>query len=448
MKDPKVIKGFSKLSKTEKIQWVSQSYVEGDDQFTSAMKRFWLDDQELQAVFDNFSENTVSNYILPYGLAPNFLIDDTLYTVPMVIEESSVVAAAASAAKFWLERGGFKTTILNTKKVGQLHFEWTGPAELLQQYFPDLKSVILDETSPITQNMRRRGGGILDMELLSFPEEPHYYQIRMTFETCDSMGANFINSVLEESGDILKEFVGQHPVLGTQQRPVTVIMAILSNFTPECLVRAEVKCPIDQMGSVCGEMPPREFAHRFQKAIRIAEIDPYRATTHNKGIFNGIDAVVLATGNDFRAIEACGHTYAAHTGRYQSLSHCSLQGDEFHFWLDIPLAVGTVGGLTKLHPLAKSSLELLGHPSAQELMSIIAAVGLAQNFAAVRSLVTTGIQRGHMKLHLMNILQHLQATPDEKEAAASYFEDRTVSHSGVQDYLLELRNGRSNASLS
>jgi hydroxymethylglutaryl-CoA reductase len=182
-------------------------------------------------------------------------------------------------------------------------------------------------------------------------------------------------------------------------------------------------------------MTAQTFAKKFDKAVRIAQIDPHRATTHNKGIFNGIDAVVLATANDFRAIEACGHTYAARDGQYRSLSNCSIENGRFKFWMDLPLAVGTVGGLTKLHPIAKRSLELLDNPSAQELMGIIAAVGLAQNFSALRSLVTTGIQKGHMKMHLLNILNHLGAKEKEVEKAVAYFKNNAVSFTAVREFL-------------
>jgi hydroxymethylglutaryl-CoA reductase len=212
-------------------------------------------------------------------------------------------------------------------------------------------------------------------------------------------------------------------------------MAILSNYTPECLVRASVSCSIEDLGNVCEGIDPHSFADKFYKAIRIAQIDPYRATTHNKGIMNGVDSVVLATANDFRAIESSCHAYAAKDGQYRSLSSCSIKDGQFTFWLDLPLALGTVGGLTKLHPLAKRSLELLGQPSAPELMMIVAATGLAQNFAAVRSLITTGIQQGHMKMHLKNILIHMNTTEKEMEKAVQYFEDKVVSFSAVREFL-------------
>jgi len=178
---------------------------------------------------------------------------------------------------------------------------------------------------------------------------------------------------------------------------------------------------------------------KIHKAVRIAEIDPHRATTHNKGIFNGVDAVIIATGNDFRAVEACGHTYACRNGQYASLSHCELTDTTFKFWLDLPLAVGTVGGLTTLHPLAKLSLDLLGNPSAAELMQIVAATGLMQNYAALKSLVTTGIQHGHMKMHLSNIINHLAASPQETQKILSHFQDNKVSFTAVREYLATLR---------
>ncbi|MEL6989070.1 MAG: hydroxymethylglutaryl-CoA reductase, partial [Bacteroidota bacterium] len=200
-----------------------------------------------------------------------------------------------------------------------------------------------------------------------------------------------------------------------------------------------VSCKIKELGTI-GGLTPLQFAHRFAKAVRIAEIDPYRATTHNKGIFNGIDAVILATGNDFRAVEAGVHAYAARQGTYQSLTHAKVENGEFKFWIEVPLALGTVGGLTKLHPLVRWSLELLKNPSATQLMEIVAVAGLAQNFAAVKSLTTTGIQQGHMKMHLMNILNQLEATKEEKAAAIDYFKTTAVTHSGAVTFIENLRS--------
>ena len=208
-------------------------------------------------------------------------------------------------------------------------------------------------------------------------------------------------------------------------------MSILSNYVPNCLVRAEVSCTIDELNED-KNISPQLFAEKFIQAVTIANVEPHRAVTHNKGIMNGIDAVVLATGNDFRAIEAGVHAYASKNGQYQSLTHASIENGTFKFWIEIPLAVGTVGGLTNLHPLVKVALDMLQNPSAKELMQIVAVAGLAQNFAAIRSLITTGIQQGHMKMHLLNILNQLGATEEDKKYFVNYFKDKTVSHSHVQ----------------
>ncbi|MEM1123207.1 MAG: hydroxymethylglutaryl-CoA reductase, degradative [Bacteroidota bacterium] len=442
MNQQRTISGFSKLSKRGKIKWIVQNFFKDPEVVAKELKSYWLRNEDQQKIIDGFSENTISNFYLPYGVAPNFLINGQTYAIPMVTEESSVVAAVSKAAKFWMNRGGFKAEILGTKKVGQLHFSWSGDVEKLHQVFEELTTQLKTDTQHITANMEKRGGGILDIELVDFTDtEPNYYQLRCNFETCDSMGANFINSCLESFGETLIKFVANHSIFSEAEKEVIIIMAILSNYTPECVVRASVECPIEQLGQF-GEMDAETFAFKFYKAIRIAEIDPYRATTNNKGIFNGIDAVVLATGNDFRAIEAGGHTYAAKDGQYRSLSHCSIDEDIFKFWLDIPLALGTVGGLTKLHPVAKRSLELLGNPSARNLMEIIGVTGLAQNFAAVRSLVTTGIQKGHMKMHLTNILNQLGASEKEVKEAVVYFKDKVVSFAAVREFIDLFRAGK------
>jgi hydroxymethylglutaryl-CoA reductase len=439
----KEIQGFSKLNKKEKIQWIAKNFlysnpIEVMKEFTS----FWHDNIEAQKLLDGFSENTITNFPVPFGIAPNFLINGDMYAVPMVIEESSVVAAASNAAKFWMTRGGFKAKVLSTTKVGQVHFSFDGDVNLFKHVFEtEFKQKLIEAAKPITVNMEKRGGGIKAIELIDMSEiEADYFQLRCTFETVDSMGANFINSCLEEFGKSLVELVSEDERFKLQEQTLEIIMCILSNYTPECVVKVVVECPVDELGTFDnGKMNAREFAIRFAKAVRIAEIDPYRATTHNKGIMNGIDAVVIATGNDFRAIEACAHAYAARDGQYRSLSTCTIDNDIFNFSLTIPLALGTVGGLTTLHPLAKRSIELLGNPTASKLMEIIATVGLAQNFAAVRSLTTTGIQKGHMKMHLTNILASFQATDEEVESAKTHFEDKLVSVSGVRDYLSSIR---------
>lgn len=438
----KTISGFSKLGKQEKINWLAEHFSAAPQAFSEELSGWQHPDAGVQRIVDGFTENAVSNYVLPYSIAPNFMINGKTYAVPMVIEESSVVAAASSAAKFWLDRGGFHAEVIGTVKLGQVHFRWFGGPDRLREIFPNLQSRLLDSCADLVANMEKRGGGVRGIQLIDFRDvEPDYYQLRVSFETCDSMGANFVNSVLERYAETLEAFFTDSADLDDSERDVEVIMSILSNYTPDCLVRAWVECPIASFADLARSqgMDADTLAERFALAVRIAQIDPYRATTHNKGIYNGIDAVVLATGNDFRAIEACGHTYAARDGQYRSLSRCTVENGLFHFELEIPLAMGTVGGLTALHPLAKRSLEILGHPSARELMCITAVVGLAQNFGAVRSLITTGIQQGHMKMHLTNILNHLGASPEESAAAQHYFQAQTVSFSSVRAFLEGLR---------
>ncbi len=441
MSDNKTISGFSKLSKPDKVKWVAEHFFQNPAQATQELMRWWNPDEEEQRLLDGFSENTLSNFPMPFGVAPNFLINGKVYAVPMVIEESSVVAAASSAAKYWLDRGGFHAKVLGIKKLGQVHFSWSGDVRKLESVFEELKTELRQDASAITVNMEKRGGGVTDIELVNFTDqEPGYYQLKVSFETCDSMGANFINSVLECFAKTLDRFISTHPIFDEgDERDVTIIMSILSNYTPECLVRAWVECPVEALGPFENNLGASLLAEKFRKAVRIAYLDPHRATTHNKGIFNGVDAVVLATANDFRAVEAGCHTFAARDGQYRSLSQCTIENGIFRFWLDLPLALGTVGGLTKLHPIAKLSLEMLGNPSAEELMMIIACTGLAQNFAAVRSLVTTGIQSGHMKMHLANILNHLGANGGEAAEAMKYFEGKTVSFTAVREYLEQLR---------
>jgi hydroxymethylglutaryl-CoA reductase len=392
-------------------------------------------------VLDGFSENTLSNFPMPFGVAPNFVINGKTYAIPMVIEESSVVAAASSAAKYWMKRGGFKTQVLGTSKIGQLHFKWKGDFSKLQSSSSSFFNFLEERIQDITANMKKRGGGITRLYFKDFSHEiEDLRQLIIEVETCDSMGANFINSILERSSDALEQFILDQEDFSDIEKDYEKIMAILSNYTPDCLVRTSVSCPISELGTF-DDCSAQQMADKFYTAVKIAKIDPYRATTHNKGIFNGIDAIVLATGNDFRAIEACGHSYAARDGQYRSLSHCSIKDGIFNFWMDIPIAIGTVGGLTNLHPIAKRSLEMLGNPDSKELMQIIAATGLAQNFSAIRSLVTTGIQKGHMKMHLMNILNHLEASEIEMNMALAYFESRVISYSNVRKYLENERNG-------
>jgi hydroxymethylglutaryl-CoA reductase len=437
MKQP--IKGFSKLTKQAKIEWLVEHYAGDPTSSMEMLSGYWHNQPEVQKLHDEFIENTISNYYMPFGVAPNFLINGKLYAIPLAIEESSVVAAAAKAANFWLDRGGFSAKVLSMVKVGHVHFIWEGKnVDALYRIFDENKQRFFENTESITKNMRARGGGVMGLDLKDKTDlETGYFQIEARFETCDSMGANFINSCLESFAQTLKDLVAEHASeLG--DAPLQVVMSILSNFTPECLVRADVRCKISEIEEGSG-IDNQEFADKFCRAIRIASVEPYRAVTHNKGIMNGIDSVIIATGNDFRATEACAHAFAAKDGRYTSLTHAAIEGDEFHFWIELPLSLGTVGGITNLHPMVRFAHELLGYPSAGELMEITAVAGLAQNFSAVRSLITSGIQKGHMKMHLLNILNQLEATDLEKEKVVAHFKDKVVSHSAAVEAFLRVR---------
>jgi hydroxymethylglutaryl-CoA reductase len=438
MKNNKITTGFSRLDKDQKIELVS-SYITDPEVFSATLHSSWHRDPATQKMIDEFSENTLGNYFFPYGVAPNFLINGKMYMVPLVIEESSVVAAASGAAKFWAERGGFHSEVIGLEKIGQVHFTWNGGYKRLHRHFAEISSQMLANTERITSNMMKRGGGILDIQLVDMTDKiPDYYQVTATFDTRDSMGANFINSCLEEFADTLRDFAAGCDDFSPYN--LQVIMSILSNYTPNCLVRTWVEGEIKESAHHYDDFyNDREFVSRFETGVRIAQVDKYRATTHNKGIYNGIDAVVLATGNDFRAVEACGHAYASRYGEYSSLSKVDISENTFRFSLEVPMALGTVGGLTHLHPLAKLSLELLGNPDAAELMMIASAAGLANNYSAVKSLVTKGIQKGHMKMHLLNILNVYQATEDEKQHAVAFFKHEKVSHSAVNTFLESIR---------
>lgn len=431
------VEGFSKLDQIEKRELVA-SVLENPNDVMDLLQSFAHQDAEIQELLNEFSENTLTNFPLPYCIAPNFKIDGKNYLVPMVIEESSVVAAASNAAKFWFDKGGFRTEIVNTEKVGQVHFIWNDDVKKLTDNFASLKQELINGTMDITENMRNRGGGVLDIVLKDFShEEPGLMQLFATFETVDSMGANFINSCLERFAALFKDWYQN--LENAQENGLEIVMCILSNLTPNCMVKCWVECDISDLNNYVPGTSGEDFARRFRTAIRIAQVDSFRATTHNKGIYNGVDAVVLASGNDFRAVEACGHAFASMSGRYTSLTEVKIDGSRFVFTLRLPLALGVVGGLTNLHPLVKLTNKLLGNPSAKTLMGIAAAAGLANNFGAVKSLVTTGIQRGHMKMHLFNIMKQLGVEKHEQAQIIEYFKENVVSVSEVRKCMEMIR---------
>ncbi|MBT6081571.1 MAG: hydroxymethylglutaryl-CoA reductase, partial [Polaribacter sp.] len=233
----KIISGFSKLSKKEKINWLIENYFHNQSETLKTITQYWNSDTALQQLHDDFIENTISNFYMPFGIAPNFVINNKDYVIPMVVEESSVVAAASLVAKFWSTRGGFKTKVIGTTKIGHVHFMYAGDGSVLQDYFDENKTELLQATASITKNMEKRGGGILEIQLVDKTDAlPNYYQLEVTFETKDSMGANFINSCLEA---IAKKF---------EKQDIEIVMSILSNYVPECLVSAEVSCKVEELG--------------------------------------------------------------------------------------------------------------------------------------------------------------------------------------------------------
>ncbi|MGE4290488.1 MAG: hydroxymethylglutaryl-CoA reductase, degradative [Salinivirgaceae bacterium] len=429
MEKKETIEGFYKFSRTEKIALLKLS-----DESKELLNRAQISDPEIAGIIDELSENTISHYPFPMGVAPNVWINNKLYTLPLVTEESSVVAAIAKAAKFWAQHGGFQATIFGTEKKGQVHFFWKGEKALLTNKFDALKDFILFRIRPYTRRMQKRGGGISNIALADKTALlDYYYQLDVSFETLDAMGANFINSCLEDMAKSLQQFVSCD--LELDENLLEINMAILSNYTPNCLVKASASIPLADLNHYGEQLNISNLASKLEHAFAIASIDVSRAVTHNKGIFNGIDAVALATGNDWRALEAGAHAYASRKGSYASLSKVVMNTTSFTMELEIPLAVGTVGGITNLHPLAKIAMEILGKPGAEELMQIMAVSGLAANFSALLALTTSGIQKGHMSMHLSNILRQLEASEVQKEAAKDYFKDKTVTYNDVADFL-------------
>lgn len=431
------ISGFSRYSKQERIHTLIHKY-ELDNDLEQWLAMFACPDAETQKIIEELSENTLTSFHLPFSVAPNFVVNGKSLFFPLVSEESSVVAALSNAAGYWTQHGGFHARVLGTEKKGQVHFIWHGDPTKLKSLMPDIKERLLIDSSHLTQKMTARGGGITSIELKEMPHVlPDYYQLDASFESCDAMGANFINSCLEQFAHSLRHYISTSEKLSEQDHECTVIMAILSNYTPQSRVRAWVECPVEELLPGKTKAESGNFAETFVQAIQIAKADVSRAVTHNKGIFNGIDALAIATGNDFRALEACAHAYASRQGSYSSLTDVEISDGKFLFSIELPLAPGVVGGVTALHPLARLSMRILDNPSASDLMMYMAVAGLASNFAAVRALITGGIQKGHMKMHLSNIMNHLNVPMDKQEEVEKYFADKPISFSLVEQYLNE-----------
>ncbi|WP_033829692.1 hydroxymethylglutaryl-CoA reductase, degradative [Bacillus andreraoultii] len=387
-------------------------------------------------VANNMIENQIGIYELPLGAAMNFLIDGKEYIVPMAIEEPSVVAAASSAAKIINKAGGFKTDIQNRTMIGQIALKDVANVKEAEHIILEHKANILQIANEAKPSIVKRGGGAKNLIVRILPAEepfntPDFLVVHLQIETLEAMGANIINTMNEAVKPYLEKLTGG-----------TALMGILSNYTTECLATAKCRIPVTLLER--GEFTGEEVRDRIIEATQFAYVDPYRAATHNKGIMNGIDAVVIASGNDWRAIEAGAHAYAARSGQYRSLSTWSkAENGDLIGSLTIPLPVGAVGGQISIHPAAQFNKRLMGYENAKELESIIVSVGLGQNFSAMKALVTEGIQKGHMSLHVKSIAISAGAKDTEIEVVSERLkQSKTMDIETAKNILKEIRKNK------
>ncbi|HFI0232038.1 TPA: hydroxymethylglutaryl-CoA reductase, degradative [Streptococcus suis] len=385
--------GFYKKSRQERIDILHQQ-----NQLSEKSLNVLQHDTNLsEAIAGKMAENHLGTFSLPFSVLPELLVDGQVYTVPMVTEEPSVVAAASFGAKIIARSGGFTTTIHNRIMIGQVALFDVPDHSRASQAILDQKTTILEAANQAHPSIVKRGGGTRDLTVESKDE---FLIVYLQVDVQEAMGANILNNMLEAIKNDLEELSqGQ------------ALMGILSNYATESLVTAQCRLAISSLAT--SSAIAQETAQKIALASKLAQVDPYRAATHNKGIFNGIDAVVIATGNDWRAVEAGAHAYAGRDGQYKGLSTWSIDGEHLIGSITLPLPIASVGGSIGLNPKVAVAFDLLNQPKARQLASIIASVGLCQNFAALRALVTSGIQAGHMKLHAKSLA--LLAGAEEKE---------------------------------
>ena len=380
--------GFSKKSLQERLQILKDYHLLNEDNQTNLEHNHMLP----LSTADQMSENVLATFALPYSFVPDVVVDEQVYQVPFVTEEPSVVAAASFAAKIIKRSGGFKTTIHNRQMIGQVALYQVANIEAAIKNIQNHKQELLELANQAHPSIVNRGGGARDLRVEWLNDEAEFLVVYLTVDTQEAMGANILNTMLEALKTPLEELTGGES-----------LMAILSNYATEALVTAT--CEIDIRFLSRNKSEAIDIAKKIVLASQFAKQDPYRASTHNKGIFNGIDAVVLATGNDWRAIEAGAHAYASRNGSYQGLTTWSIKEATQTLCgeITLPLPIATKGGSIGLNPTVEVSFDLLKQPTAKELASIIASIGLAQNFAALKALVSTGIQHGHMKLQAKSL---------------------------------------------
>lgn len=414
--------GFSKASPAERIEKLAQAGL--------------LSEEGLQTVRDNDTlplslanemvENVLGTLALPFGIAPGFQIDGQEVQVPMVTEEPSVIAAASYAAGLIKRSGGFQTQVHKRQMIGQVALYDVSHKEKASQAITEAKEDLLQLANQAYPSIVKRGGGARDLWI---EEKGDFLICYLSVDPKEAMGANMLNTMLEALVDPLEDLSGGQG-----------LMAILSNLATDALVTA--RCHIDYRFLSRDPKEAAEIAQKIALASQLAAVDPYRAATHNKGIFNGIDAVVLATGNDWRAIEAGGHTYASRTGQAQGLSNWMDHPEQqvLEGQLTLPMPIATKGGSIGLNPSVQVAHELLGNPDAQTLARIIVSVGLAQNFAALKALVSTGIQHGHMKLQAKSLALLAGASPSEvAPLVQALLEDKPFNLEKAQAVLEEIR---------
>ena len=414
--------GFSKKTPAERLQMLKEKGLLQDEHWQL------LDSQQTLPLetANQMSENVVATLALPYSLVPDFLVDGNTYQVPFVTEEPSVVAAASFAAKIIKRSGGFETEVHKRQMIGQIALYQVDNADQAIKDVLRQKKELLEQANQAYPSIVARGGGARDLWL---EQKDDFLIFYLSVDTQEAMGANMLNTMLEALTLPLEELTGGKS-----------LMAILSNYATDSLVTA--RCVIDYRFLSRDKAEAELLAEKMQLASKLAQIDPYRAATHNKGIFNGIDALVLATGNDWRAVEAGAHAYASREGSYSGLSTWNADSDnrQLHGQMTLPMPIATKGGSIGLNPAVTASFDLLGQPQARDLASLIVSVGLAQNFAALKALVSTGIQAGHMKLQAKSLALQAGAQDEEIAAVVSRLTaKKTFNLATAQEILADLR---------
>ncbi|HEU3631135.1 TPA: hydroxymethylglutaryl-CoA reductase, degradative [Streptococcus pneumoniae] len=418
--------GFSKKSYQERLELLKAQALLSPERQASLEK----DEQMSVTVADQLSENVVGTFSLPYSLVPEVLVNGQEYTVPYVTEEPSVVAAASYASKIIKRAGGFTAQVHQRQMIGQVALYQVANPKLAQEKIASKKAELLELANQAYPSIVKRGGGARDLHVEQIKGEPDFLVVYIHVDTQEAMGANMLNTMLEALKPVLEELSQGQSLMG-----------ILSNYATDSLVTASCRMAFRYLSRQKDQ--GREIAEKIALASQFAQDDPYRAATHNKGIFNGIDAILIATGNDWRAIEAGAHAFASRDGRYQGLScwTLDLEREELVGEMTLPMPVATKGGSIGLNPRVALSHDLLGNPSARELAQIIVSIGLAQNFAALKALVSTGIQQGHMKLQTKSLA--LLAGASESEVAPlveQLIADKTFNLETAQRYLENLRS--------